>query len=287
MRRESDKWVKEHEIAFNEQDFQKYLMIDSTSLAAYSYYYAKDKVIRLGADLISWLFMFDDYYGEGRKVSGYDNLRRFFDTILETYLTGIEPKERTTHHPSLLNLKNRFSTFANDRWHHSFCNSLEGYFFGCLQEYEYRLYNSLPTLEEFRQYRVCSIGVYPVLDLIEFTLPNLLSDNFLSLERVKESRSLSCELCSIVNDIFSFKKEELERETNNIVKVIANEFTLSIDEAFDTAIELHDEGLQKLDRNIECIAAKSDKHEEVLYMHGLRHWVTGAYYWHMTSLRYS
>ena len=101
-----------------------------------------------------------------------------------------------------------------------------------------------------------------------------------------EGRKLAALLCTWVNDFYSFEKETLEKDPNNLINVIANDFHLTMDEATTKALEIH-----RFDYHSFCNLLKHGKDfdltdRELNYLVGLRYWVDGGLHWTAQTSRY-
>jgi 5-epi-alpha-selinene synthase len=257
------------------------------SCAAYTYPEGPNEVVRLGARLIAWLFLFDDGVGEG----GADRDMRSLMARLATYegvlRTGRMPADATPFHRALGDLRADALSMGGPEWLERFADSMARYFDGCVLEMPYRRAGTCPTIEEYRKLRSWSIGTLPVFDLIELRQPRPLTAAEAESPALAELRELAALLCAWVNDVYSYAKETKDSDPLNLVAVIAGQYRLSITEAFGAAAEIFNADMEDFDlRSSELAVAASSSDALRAYVRGLADWVHGNTAWTGVSRRY-
>lgn len=262
--------------------------IDTAFFAAHTYAYGSPFTVELGADLISWLFLFDDAYGEAKIIEDPAELEFFFRDMLAYLATEREGFHFTPFHSAMLQLIKRAELEAHPDFRTRFLLSLKSYFDGCLAEYRYRSTISVPSLREYRRIREGSIGAYPVFDLIELGVSKQgYSSDIWQQPFMIEARRFAAYLCSWVNDLFSFSKETLEKDPLNLISVMAKEENLNAGEAFSRACDVHAQDGQIFDRIVhEALLVYESNPFVRRYLIGLKYWTSGNFYWTLTARRY-
>lgn len=256
------------------------------SFAAHTYPAAPIEVVELGANLITWLFLFDDAYGEGGADVEESAMRARFDSLERLLRDGTMPPAPGPFTRALADLRARLLARATDAWMQRFADSMARYFDGCLLELPYRRERRLPTRSEYRALRRWSVGGLPVFDLVELTLPAPLPDA--SARELAELRGRAAELCAWVNDIFSFDKEAGDDDPLNLVAVLMGEGKLSMRRAFDAAASVYNDDLAAFTALHDRFVARADTSaDERAYARGLAAWVHGNHAWTQTSQRYA
>jgi hypothetical protein len=270
-------WARRFQLVDDPERLQR---IRCGSCAGHTYPRASPELVELGANLIAWLFLFDDKYGEGRSLPEMILAFERCEAVLRDGRVANDPFAR-----ALDDLRARaIALGATSTWQMQLAESLGKYFNGCVLEFPHRMQNRPPTLSTYRQLRCWSIGVYPVFDLVE------LSEGEPSAKarfRLGELRFYGALLCAWVNDIHSHRKEEGDRDPLNLVTVMRRERALEIDEAYGAAVDLYHEDLEKFSRACEALAAASDVSAiDRSIARGLSDWVHGNCAWTRTSGRY-
>ena len=68
-------WAKSFGLVSDDLSIARLAAIRCASCAAHTYANAPEAVVQLGADLITWLFLFDNRYGEGAADDDVSSLR--------------------------------------------------------------------------------------------------------------------------------------------------------------------------------------------------------------------
>jgi hypothetical protein len=256
------------------------------SFAAHTYRTATPPVVELGANLITWLYLFDDAYGEGRRGASAARMRQRFDELEHMVRTGAAPAD-SPFARALADLVTRLTARVGDDWRHRFADSLARYFAGCLLELPYRRERRTPTATEYRALRRWSVGGLPVFDLIELTLPAPLSPAMASAPELSRLREAAAELCAWVNDIFSYHKESSDDDSLNLVAVLMGDRKLTLPRAFAAAAELYNDDRRAFLALRDAFCARPDVDDVArAYVDGLVAWVHGNHAWTQTSQRY-
>ena len=277
-------WVNRFNLVTTTQEIESHEQIKCASLAAHSYPYASPEIISFAADMLSWLFLFDDKFGEGGKDYTMHSMLDRFATYEYSARSGIVPKNATTLHIALVDLAERGEKIGNRRWRSRFVGFIRRYFDGCVLEYPHRRSSIQLSLAEYRGIRSWSVGIHPVFHIIE------LANGFLSdeesvdpeLEEIRERASL---LVGWINDVYSMPKESLARDPFNLVILLGNEFSIDVKESFAMAVEIFNEDLLLLEKAIDNLKSKKSLNAQK-YIDGLVAWVHGTYTWHAESVRY-
>jgi 5-epi-alpha-selinene synthase len=149
--------------------------IQPSKLAAYAFpRIANTATLQLCTDLITWLFLFDDEFADGdhrQDPKGLATIHRQFGGVLHAHTRppGPVPRRASPWVTSLGELLGRFDAVAPRSWTARLRVSIADYFRGCEAECGVRAERRWPTSSEYLAFRDGSIGVYPMLDLIEFS----------------------------------------------------------------------------------------------------------------------
>ncbi len=281
-------WARQLGLVTSDIEAARVAAIRCGSFAAHTYPCASEEVVQLGADLILWLYLFDDRVGEGKDAADSPALARTLDSYLEVLRTTVLPAEPTVFHESLSDIVWRARHLGADAaWVSRFATSMQSYFEGCVRELPYRRAGRIPSLSAYRSIRAQSVGAYPVFDLIELASEQLLSDDDAALSELASARELSARLCAWVNDVYSFPKERRDRDPMNLVAVIAREYALSDADALEQAVEVFNIVLDVLDAMAAVLRAKGVSAALDAYVGGLEDWVHGNRAWTGLCGRYT
>lgn len=277
----TDRWAQHYGLLDPPGAAERLQCIRCGSCAAHTYPTASAELVELGANLIAWLFLFDDRYGEARELP--EMVQQF--EYCEAVLNGAPSLSSDAFLRALGDLRARsIKLGATPAWLARFAESLGKYFNGCLLEFPYRLQNRPPTLAAYRQLRCLSIGIYPVLDLVELGAG---APSPAARFRLGELRFLAALLCAWVNDLYSHRKEVGDRDPLNLVSVLRRAHTLEVADAYQTAVDLYHADLDHFSARVEALLRAPDASEvDREIARGIAHWVHGNCAWTRTSGRY-
>ncbi|GAA0563289.1 terpene synthase family protein [Chitinophaga japonensis] len=132
----------------------------------------------------------------------------------------------------------------------------------------------------FTQMRLKAGGVLMFTDLIELAIATELPLAVIRHPVIEHLTEITNYILCVDNDIFSLEKEQLQRETMNLVLVLQNEHGCTIGEALNMAVERHNRYLAAYLELRETLpgfgiwAAAVDK-----YVYGLETWMQGHLTW--------
>jgi len=278
-------WAKCFGLVSDDLSVARHAAIRCASCAAHTYPSAPEAVVELGADLITWLFLFDDRFGEGAADDDVRALRVRFASYEHTLSSGVLPASATVFHRALVDIRNRALALADDEWLERFAHSLGLYFQGCLLELPFRRAGRSPDVEEYRRMRSRSIGTFPVFDLIELS-SGLLTCEEAGLADLLRAREIAALLCAWVNDLYSFPKERAAREPMNLVSILELHYGLDSADALGAAAEVFNTDLAVFEHVADIIREKNPSARVRGYLDGLDDWVHGNSAWTGLSGRY-
>lgn len=282
--RESVDWIRRFELAEAPAVWAKMACTRPAMLASRCYRSATFEALVLGADLIAWLFLFDDQQGEGPDIVEMAALCDEYEGVLAT---ADLPPHPAPLHVALADLRERMLRLSGPSWCERFCSSMRMYFDGCLLEVPYRRSGRSPSFRNYRLLRSWSIGTFPVLDVIEPALGFTLPDEVVTSPTWRELRELTVQLCAWTNDIYSFNKECDERDPINLVQVIRRENGLPAEDAHREAIRYRQAELARF----RVLRARHDGRADTssierAYSAALEEWIHGNAAWSGSTHRY-
>lgn len=245
------------------------------------------EVVQLSADLVTWLFLFDDLVGEAvletSETQHRDALRTYERVIHEQRL----PAEANGFHEALLDVVHRAVALgASADWMGRFAGDMADYFDGCAAESEYRHTSRVPSLEAYRSLRARTVGTRPVFAIIELGVCGLVARQEMAGHDLQSTRVLAALLTAWVNDVYSLPKELAARDPLNLVVVLANEHAVSIEDALALAVDVYNSDLSSLERAMRDLRAQQPSAALDGYLEGLLAWVHGNRHWTKLCGRY-
>jgi hypothetical protein len=278
-------WVRDQAIA--QDRLSTYARIRVAQCAALTYCSSSPEVARFGADLVGWLFLFDDRYGEGQPDDTQGTLIDRFASFAMVLENAPPPPPITPFHESLADLVARGRARGGAGWSHRFALDMMRYFVGCVLELPYRRGQSAPTIEEYRRIRVGSVGTLAVFDVIELGQSRVLTEEEAALPSLIAAKERAALLTAWVNDVYSFPKELAAGDPLNLIATLEREYGLTVEEAFGAASEVYNEDLRLLELDSERAVDESGGSDAVrAFMRGLHEWVDGNHEWTGSCGRY-
>jgi hypothetical protein len=285
LTRANQAWAIAHGLVVGGTASARHAAIRTGSFAAHTYPRAPRAVAQLGADLISWLFLFDDQVGERPDGASTDELRARLDTYDRALRAGTAPPGGTAFHRALIDIGARGAALGGERWLARFADAMASYYEGCVQEVPYRAGGHTPTLDGYRDLRALTVGAYPVFTLIEPAASVSLDDAEATSPPFTALVRLAALLCAWVNDLYSFAKERDAQDRLNLVAVLETERGLPWSGAIDAAIAVFCADLSFFQTESLRLRASASP-AALAYLGGLEDWVHGNRAWTELCGRY-
>lgn len=247
------------------------------SFAAHTYPGRGRALVQLGADLITWLYLFDDAHGEAGDA-------QTFAQVLALVRGAPLAPGASPYLVAMADLCQRIDALTRWRWRERFAGTLEQFFRGCLLEQPFRQTRQVPSLREYRQVKGLSVGALPVFALLELDGPR---DEAGAAAMERLCAQASC-LCAWVNDVFSFEKELNDGDPLNLIRVLAQEQGLTPAAAYAAAAALYLDDLARFEAHAAALLADPRRAPaDHRFIRGVAAWIHGNLAWTVTSGRYA
>ncbi len=284
----SVRWAKHHRLVTSELEASRARAIRVGELAAYTFAREPLPVVRMGADLILWLFLFDDAVGEPPTTQ--TDLEH--EWTMERYSTIVRERRAITSDPfevALLDLLSRAEQLgATADWFHRFALDMTDYFAGCVEESKHRRAQQTLPSNNYRNLRRATVGTSQVFALMELGVGGIVPAHEMRTADVIEARKIAALLTAWVNDIYSFPKELAANDPLNIVIALATEHGLTrTEEALEFAAIMYNFELEYLETLIDGILVNDVSPQLREYLSGLLLWVHGNRLWTKMCGRYT
>lgn len=208
-------WAGSFGLLPSDREKEQALRIRVGDLAALTFTRHSVDVVRLGADLILWLYLFDDAIGEAPPAVQFDQHREQlakFERLLRFGGHGeAEPFLR-----SLADIRRRATQLnAGDDWHRRFADDMADYFAGCADEAIYRRARMTPNIQVYRALRAQTVGTSAVFAIAELGDEDQPRPGEMVRAEVVEALRVAAQLTAWVNDIYSYPKEAAQGDPMN------------------------------------------------------------------------
>jgi hypothetical protein len=216
--------------------------------ASYSYPDLPRPVVQIAADLIGWLFLYDDEYGERYEPGAAIDTARKHVAMLRT---GVATWKRDAYELALLDLRARILACADQRFVDRFAGSFAKSYAGWHGEIPYRRAGKSPSLEAYRRLRPWSVAQQTLFDIAELHTGS--PADAVELHEVNLLRDQAALLCGYINDVHSYLKER--DDPINLVAVLRDERGRTPEAATEAAVE--EFAFQRSLFDAQCAAALS------------------------------
>lgn len=190
-------------------------------------------------------FAFDDLYGS----NSLENLRLQCQKVIDIF-EGKATEFENEIFEAFGTVRKEILSAVTENWMKRFVAHHQFWFEGMEEEtiYSYNDKVSYPSLEEYKIIREKVSGGRTLCDFLEVISGFIMPDEIFSHPAIFRIRQLVTLMLSWFNDIHSVPWELERGEATNLVLVIKNENSCTMEEAYDKAIEIHDDDLAEFIR---------------------------------------
>ncbi|MCY0968521.1 terpene synthase family protein [Chryseobacterium wangxinyae] len=225
--------------------------------------------------------MMDDYFDRCSRDEMYQIMNQ-----ISTLLSGEdphEPKENGIFHLFWVLRQDAIKCEIPEKIYTKFVKSIRDVLIGYSEEKIYYRANTVPPLSVYLLIREATSGVQPYCDyaILQKEYRNIPEEVF-DHPYITRIYSLCSLMIGIHNDIISLPKELMrEGDTMNIVKVLQKENNLSLIDAYNKAMEIHDDYLKQFLILQEHLPPFGEYQSNVYdYVQDLGTMISGVYAWH-------
>ncbi len=239
------------------------------------------------SDWVSWIFLFDDQNDEAEQGRGTERLTECRPLLLDI-MRGGSAQDGNHMLQAWHDLWARIRPRVDPDWLERLTQQHDDYFLACIWEASNRESGIIPDTNTYLLKRLDSGAVYPCLTIIEFVGQLKLPEDVLCHPVVSDlSRSTNNLICWS-NDIVSLEKELKNGDMHNLVIALSNEHQISLQQATDKAVVMHDTEMEHFDALVNQVPRFSTEIDIDLqtYIDGLKFWIQGNLDWSFESQRY-
>lgn len=232
-------------------------------------------------------FAFDDYYGSYSVEELKIQCQKVIDT-LNGDLVYVNENEMFKQFGVI---RNDLLPIVTQEWMKRFINDHQLWFEGMFEEtlYSYREVIIYPSLKEYMLLREKISAGLITCDFLEIATGFIMPKEIFEHPAIQRIRQLITLMVSWFNDIHSVSWELERNEAANLVLVIKNEKKCSIEEAYEMAIEIHNNDLDefiKITQNLPDFGKYN--HDIKRYIHNAELFLKGQELWYFGGTeRYS
>jgi hypothetical protein len=209
-----------------------------------------DKTIRIGKYLSLWL-LWDDV-----EVETLDDRWRI---TADHVISGRRPEGMSRFDEGWWQLFGELAAARSPRWIEDLCDAMVTWNAAAVEEAAWmaahREKGVLPRFDEQLEMRVATIGMYATVYLLEDVYGVELPRAVHTHPTVRRLKWLANEIVGLGNDILSFGKDYVEDQIN-LVTTLMSERGLTVDDALEHLVHLHDQALIEYDRRADSLLAE-------------------------------
>jgi 5-epi-alpha-selinene synthase len=234
-----------------------------------------------------WLVLFCTLDDQVEKQGHANDVEAYLQDLLSLFRAGIANMPKHPVASAMMNLRQRLLELAPPGHFARFADPLEELFEGFVTEARNRERARIPDVASYLRLREVTVGVKTVFELADlldgFNLPNeTRAHPALRLLATRASNIVGC-----ANDLFTYEKEILSGEIHNLVVVLMNEHGLTISEAVEQAVKLHDNEVRSFVQEAEQLPSFHPIDADVRsYVEMLQRWIRGHLDWAYENGRY-
>ena len=287
LAKESLLWLQKNYLLNSSNKYQKILFYCPWVLSSYTFPNVSFEFLSLVTNWFSWVFLSNDEFIEKSITKDPLQISIFLKEYRETiYLKKIETTNMLI--PSLMDIMHSFSNIADEKWLTNFQINLDNYFEACLQESFYRVSMDVPSVIDYCKIKILSSGMLPIIDMIELSINNILPVHFKISNIYSNIINTVSNICAWANDIYSFPIKIKNGDPCNLLTSIMTHESLTINEALDKAIMMHNFEIEKFISQEKEIFNLSDYNEDEkkiiqIWFDGLKSSMIGIWCWTLES----
>jgi 5-epi-alpha-selinene synthase len=193
--------------------------------------------LQIAADWTTLFCLLDDRI---EKFPHAEMVGSFLKGLLDVFrgdAKSIDPEEPCVR--ALLDLRLRMLMEGTPRWVARFADRLQELFACFTSEAAHRAEANVMELAAYMRQREVTVGLYPQFELSELTDGIVLPDEVREHPALQRLMARASNIVGWANDIFTYEKEIAQGEIHNLVVVLMNGGDLSLVEAEEMAVRLH------------------------------------------------
>lgn len=239
------KWILEFQLTPNYEVFSRYRSYRYPLFISRSFPVGDYDDICNWCDFNTLLFIVDDLFGGAdiiKRKESYALFEKHFMEILER-----NKKYRIRSDGPLLAALSDFWRRVHIRtskvWQFRLISGLQLMFRGLAWQFRHIINGVRPNFEEYMRIRQYLGTTHLSTDCLEVTGKIILGENIYDHPFVKKLTETSRNIMCVSNDLFSLSKDlsQTDKKEYNLVAVLKNRYNISMEEAIEKTVNIHDE----------------------------------------------
>lgn len=245
---------------------------------------ATQRGLQLAADWTLLFWVLDDHT---EKLGSVGELAAYLQHLLDLFRVDIAGSFEDPFAAGMRDLRQRLLALAPPSHFTHFTDRIEELFAGNVAEARNRERAQIPDVASYLQLREITIGLHVMFSLAEVVEGFRLSDGMRDHPALRKLATRASNIVGWANDLFTYEKKIIQGETHNLVLVLMNERRLTIAEAVQQAVALHDDEVRGFLQEVEHLPRSGVTGADVRrYVEMLRCCIRGHLDWAHETGRY-
>jgi hypothetical protein len=197
--------------------------------------------LQVAAKFMLWGTIFDDFY----EFKNVEELKALRTRALEILEGNQLQSDDAPFFYILADIRDVLCRLMPVCWVRRFTGNVLVWIDSMQEEVPFKGVMQFPSLPYFMDLRERTIGVQAYLDLIEMQLASSLPDEVMNSTYMKELYRLAARVFAWCNDFYSLLKD-VGREPLNLILVLQHEYNLTLEDANEQAMIIHDQDVQTI-----------------------------------------
>ncbi|KAI5366344.1 Putative isoprenoid synthase domain superfamily, terpene cyclase-like 2 [Septoria linicola] len=293
-KRESCQWLSDR-LAFDEKASRILSAGDFTWFAAVYVPNTAYKRFRIVSDWTNLIFYYDDLFDNGDlkddPVRTKATIDRLFAAIDGDILPA-DPNQPDLDYVDKVQAAHddfwqRFRALASPSQQRFYRRAMAKFLTGALKQVEDCSEEYGRSLDEILARRSDSVGMDPCYPMVCFAYNLEIPDDVMQSAPIQELEQISCELCGLQNDVVSYRKEESENVTHNMIAV-CRLHGMKAQEAHDHVALMIDLRLNRINTIVAALPrwGQDIDAQVAVYVQGIKRMIASNVHWSFRSQRY-
>lgn len=243
MGKDVDQWIDTDYVSWPEKIKKKYRKMVLHDVSARMLPYVSENKMRPFNRFLFFLTSFDDQH----ELLSVEELEQCRKRMMEILDGDMPTQEEKGWYSQLALIRDEANEFMPELWMKRFAQELSDFVqYGMGGEVPFKVSRTFPSTAHFMTFREFSIGMRPCLIAAEFMLADVLPDIIANHPVLRRLLALAARIVAWQNDIHSLRKEYgKDTETLNLIFVLQRENNLSLEEAVEECMRIHDEEVEE------------------------------------------
>jgi 5-epi-alpha-selinene synthase len=187
---------------------------------------------------------------------------------------------------ALVDLRERMLACGGRRWMARFLANVQDYFDASIWESDNRAQRRVPDVATYIRLRDLTGAVKTCFDIFELIEGSMAIDARYDARLAHLAQLANRAICWS-NDLFSIHKELAHGDVHNLAIVLQHESALSLGDAVDAAVRMHDDAVRAFEHHEQRLLEASAAPELHRFVDALKGWVRANLDWSIETGRYA